>query len=159
MIKFVSLALLLAVLSGCTSIAKVSNFETNASQINFTQLANLHNSTAKAGWTWQGKNEYFINVKAIEKAELSEKLINALDEHGYSLVKKSEDGSAIIGDKGIRLNEWWSVIGVYFSATNDGHQVYIKVELTQDITGGWTENRAKSFAKYFCSQSKLCIDA
>lgn len=156
MIKNFIVLLMVITASGCTSVARVSNFENNSSQIDFSELAKTHDSSSDAIWNWKGKNEYFIYVQNMDRSELSSLLKKSVESSGYTIVKSSEDGSAIIGEKGIRLNEWGSVVGVYSSLKEDEFQVYIKVEITQDITGGWMENRAKRLGMHICSQINFC---
>lgn len=159
------LSLVIFILPGCTSIARVSNFETQASDIDFQYLAGSHDSSAGAIWTWKGKNEFFLYLRPTDIVTLREQLMLSLDEFGYSLTSNltpadalsSEDGLALVADRGIRMNEWGSVAGVYAAVSNTGYYVYIKVEITQDITGGWASNRAKAIGEYFCRISQLCI--
>ena len=153
--KIITILMIIAV-SGCTSIASVSNFETSASQIDFNKLEQSYDRSPDGAWSWEGKNEYIIFVKNTDSSELYSLLITFLKSSGYKIVNSSNDGTAIIGKKGIRFNDWGSVIGAYLSPSNDEYQVYVKVEVTQDITGGWTENRAKHFGIYFCDQTNLC---
>ncbi len=153
--KFFVLIIMLLI-SGCTSVAKVENFESDISKINFDQIEESHDSSSGDIWTWKGKNEYFFYVSNIEATELSQQLILTLEKNGYSVVKKSNDGSAIIGKRGLRANEWNSVAGIYFTPKSGEYRVYIKVEITQDITGGWNENRARKIGMDFCKNSGEC---
>ncbi len=43
----------------------------------------------------------------------------------------------------MRANEWNSITGVYYHIENAKIQVYLTTKITQDVTGGWRENRAK----------------
>lgn len=45
----------------------------------------------------------------------------------------------------MHANEWNSITGVYYKVDLNKQklQVYINTKITQDITGGWSENRAK----------------
>lgn len=156
MIKNLIVLLMVITASGCTSVARVSNFESSSSKIDFAGLAKTHDSSSGAIWSWKCKNEYFIYVQNMAMSQLSSLLKKSVGSSGYSIVKSSEDGSAIIAEKGITLNEWGSVVGVYSSLKEGEFQIYIKVEITQDITGGWVENRAKRLGMHICSQTNLC---
>ena len=39
-------------------------------------------------------------------------------------------------------NEWSSITAVFYKIQKSKIQVYLKTKISQDITGGWRENRA-----------------
>lgn len=44
-------------------------------------------------------------------------------------------------------NEWSSITAVYYKIQADKIQVYLNTKITQDITGGWRENRASKIGR------------
>ncbi len=149
--------LLVLMISGCTSIAKIDSFEKKAIAVDFDSIENSHDSSSGFIWTWKGKNEYFFYVKKMDDINLSNQLKEAAMHYGYNVEYVSDKGAVILGKRGIRLNEWNSVLGIYSSKKDEYIRVYIKVEITQDITGGWMGNRAKSIGEYFCNQNDVCV--
>ena len=147
--------ILVVFISGC-SIASLNKMEHSAEEIDFDKIEKEHDSSGGIIWTWKGKNEYFIYVKNYNTVELMEDLKNSVIENGYSIVANSNESNVVLGERGLRLNEWGSVIGVYIKEGIDFHRVYIKVEITQDITGGWMSNRAKKIGGDFCRKRQSC---
>lgn len=54
-----------------------------------------------------------------------------------------KEQNKIIGKRGLRANEWNSITAVYYKSDRNRLQLYVNTKITQDITGGWHENRAK----------------
>lgn len=79
----------------------------------------------------------------ISEDELIEIIIQGLFTKGYRIEIKDKKNKKIIGKRGMRANEWNSITGVYYNFTTTKIQVYLNTKITQDITGGWRENRAK----------------
>lgn len=50
------------------------------------------------------------------------------------------------GERGLRLNEWASVVGVYSRRTGDALDVKVVVRITQDFTGTLPEKFAENVA-------------
>lgn len=141
--------------TGC-SIASINKMQRSSEDINFDDIEKTYNSSSDSNWTWDGKNEYFLFVEKSSDDELIKELKNAATHHGYKILFESENGRAMVGERGLRLHEWYSVLGIYIDPGESYYRLYIKIEITQDITGGPTINRAKEIGDTFCSSTKLC---
>ncbi len=143
-------------LSSCITTARISNFSDSASAINFEQYATEYKSTATPYWMSQKENEYYFEVnKLISKEKITNLIELSLLHFNYSIKKKNVDSNCYVGKKGMGLNEWRILTGIYFKQENDITKVYIQSKITQDITGGIRENRALKIGQYLEAQLKV----
>jgi len=63
----------------------------------------------------------------------------------YRLKSTDSVNRVILGYRGLRADEWKSLVGIYYIADRqlNNTQILIQVRITQDITGGWNNNRAQ----------------
>jgi hypothetical protein len=142
--------------ASCAGVAKMSAFSQTAETFDFDKLAQQNYESKDAMWNQQTEYEYFIEIERITEDELFKQIIDALVKSGYDISYENKQNRAIIGERGLRLNEWNSIIGVYYKQREDFFQVFIKNAITQDITGGWRENRAKKVAMVLCANLSKC---
>ena len=90
------------------------------------------------------RERYYIEQnKSVYEKLLITLIEKALTKTGYTIKTSSIENKCVIGKRGLEMNEWGSVTGVYYIATTDKVQIYIKTKITQDITGGFKNNIAK----------------
>ena len=145
-------------MTGCVSVARVSDFARTTEGLNFQQLSQRDYDQKDALWNEKTGYEYFIEVEKIQESDLVNGATRALKELGYNIQYSEGEHRVIIGERGLRANEWRSVAGVYYRPKEAGFQIYIRNKITQDITGGWRDNRAKKIAQAICEELKSCID-
>ena len=88
-------------------------------------------------------NEYYFEKENnLEEATLIEIIKNGLRSYNYSIAVSNIENKCVIGKRGMKANEWSSITGVYYRIQPNKIQVYLNTKITQDITGGWRENRA-----------------
>jgi hypothetical protein len=146
----------LCLLSGCAGVARTSDFSRTAETLDFDKLAQADYESKDAFWNQQTEYEYFVEVEKIEEDELYKAMTNALIKSGYEISYSNKQKKVLIGERGLRLNEWSSITGLYYRPHDDIFQVFIKNAITQDITGGWRENRAKKVAIVLCESLSKC---
>jgi hypothetical protein len=146
----------LGILTGCSGVARMSDFPRTSEILDFDKLAQANYDSKNAIWNEQTKYEYFVEVERADEDELFTSIIYALTGSGYSISYANKQDRVVIGERGLRLNEWKSITGVYFKGREELFQVFFKNAITQDITGGWRENRAKEVATVFCTSLTKC---
>lgn len=143
---YIPLTILMTMLFGCLSIAKISEFPKFSTEINFDRYSTEYTENKDPFWTANTSNEYYFERdKTISEKELTDIIQYALKEKGYSIYSISIDNNNVLGKRGMYANEWNSITGVYYKIDLNKQklQIYIITQITQDFTGGWSENRAK----------------
>lgn len=144
------------ILSSCISTARISDFSSDSASIDFEKYTTEYKSTATPYWMSKKENEYYFEVnKSISKEKITNLIELSLLHFNYSINKKNVDSNCYVGIKGMGLNEWRIITGIYFKQENDITKVYIKSKITQDITGGIRENRALKIGQYLEAQLKV----
>jgi hypothetical protein len=82
--------------------------------------------------------------------------VHVLEAAGFKIKRNDPSEKVIIAKRGLKLNEWNSVAGIYYKLNTNSTDIYIKAEITQDITGGWTDHRAKTIGDLVCDYFKDC---
>lgn len=124
--------------------------------LDFEDIAKHNYEYDGAAWNQKTAYEYYLEVEAIGEDELFAALLEALIRNGYEVRYSDKKVRTVIGERGLRMNEWKSITGIYYNIKNDAFQVFIKNAITQDVTGGWRENRAKKVATVLCSELIQC---
>lgn len=143
---FIPLIMLTTALYSCLSVAKISSFPKASAELNFDQYSAEYRDKKDPFWTSNTSNEYYFERnKIISEKDLTDLIQYALKEKGYSIYSISLDNDNVFGKRGMYANEWNSITGVYYKIDLDNQklQIYINTKITQDFTGGWSENRAK----------------
>jgi len=138
--------IVLILLTSCLSVSKMSDFPKTATAIPFERYAIEYHEKKEPFWTSKTSNEYYFEKEtAMPETVLANVIQYALKEKKYTIKEVDTVKDYIIGSRGLHANEWSSITAVYYKLNNDQTkiQVYIKTKITQDITGGWSENRAK----------------
>ena len=148
----------LILLSGCVSQARLSDFQKTSQGIDFDAMSQRDYDGKSAVWTEKSGYEYYIEVQKINETDLLHGITAALNDLHFVIKSSNPDGSAIVARRGIHANEWASVVGIYYRLKGDRYQIYIRNRITQDVTGGWRENRGKKIADAICAKLNGCID-
>ena len=150
--------LALALVSGCVSEARLSDFQKTSNGIDFDALAKRDYDSKSAVWTEKGGYEYYIEAQNVSENDLVNGIIEALKELHYVIKSSNTGDDTIIARRGFEVNEWASVAGIYYHSKGDRYQIYIQNKITQDFTGGWRDNRAKKIANAICAKLNGCVD-
>jgi len=146
----------LCIFTGCAGIARISEFPQTSETIDFDKLAQANYESKDAFWNLQTEYEYFVEVEKTEEDELYKAITDALVNSGYVVSYSNKQNRVIIGERGFRLNEWKSITGVYYRGRDGLFQVFFRNAITQDITGGWRQNRARKVAALLCKSLSKC---
>ncbi len=142
---------LIAVLLGaCASVADLKDFPASSAEIDFDDVSARKNSIDDASASTESSADHL----AVAESESTERRIaliaEALQDNGYTLVKTDRSNGVVFAERGLRANEYGSVAGVYFEAASGACAVYARVDITQGLTGGWKENRARQILDRLC---------
>jgi hypothetical protein len=135
----------LLVLTSC-SVAKFSSMPKTAMEIDFVKYENDLQNTKEPLWSSNTSNEYFFVLdKACQELELLEAVGFAFTKNNFGFSKFNKADKVVFAERGARLNDWKSIAGIYYKIDTLANKTrfYILVKITQDIIGGWKENRAK----------------
>lgn len=137
-------------ITSCLSVAKISSFAQTSDSIDFNSVSSKRPDLNDSQWSTETSNEYYFETnKVIDEDILFDSMIESLRNTGYAVKPFNRENNCVLGVRGIRGNEWRSIVGIYFKNDNIGNktQVYIICRITQDITGGWKENRAREIGE------------
>jgi hypothetical protein len=146
--KILSMLLIVvpALLTSCfTSVARYSDFPKTADNLDFESIASV-NANRTPLWTKHAVNEYYIEFPAKPDSVLIKAIEKAMQKEGYRVFIADFSVNKVVGERGLRANEWSTLAAAYFKNTKDKSQVYLRCQIKQDATGGWRENRAKKIA-------------
>jgi len=160
--KYIYLAVLTVLLNSCLSIASFDDFPRDSDKIDFKKYSKEFEEKSEPFWTTSTSNEYYFEIDLeLDDQKLELLIKQVMRNDGYRIKISDLQKKFIIGKRGMRMNEWNSIIGVYYhqkenvpgkKMSNSSMikkrkiQIYVRCEITQDITGGWSENRAKDLA-------------
>ena len=150
---FLTIILLLA---GCVSVARIADLPKTADEINFDAVARAGARTNDGTWNTQTDYEYYVEITGSSPEALHKALETAIVRAGYKAKKSDKINHVVIGERGVSMAEWGAVTGIYYRVTDNLTQVYFKNILTQDFTGSWRENRAKTVADLLCTELIAC---
>ena len=148
--KTFSIIFLSILFINCISTARVSDFPLNSNSIDFDKYSKEFTVNKTPFWTLNTSNEYYIEREIhISEDLLVANIEKALKLNNYSITSKSKETRCFIGKRGMKANEWNSITGIYYKLENQNTlaKIYIRTKITQDITGGWRENRAMKVGK------------
>lgn len=149
-------AFVIALLSGCYSIANISDLQTSSSDIDFEYMAHKKEVNEDPFYSWRSSFEALVVVHEVTATELVQLLSAALSANGYEVVSNNIDVGVLLAERGFTMDEYSSVAGVYFKSEEGKFVVYGKVNITQDITGDLGGNRAKKIMASLCSIKQAC---
>ena len=143
------------ILTSCISTARISDFSTDSSSIDFEKYTTELKISSTPSWLNKKSNEYYFEINNTISKERIDNIIQLSFLHfNYKIKSKNLEQNNMIGKKGIGFNEWRTVTGIYYKQTDNLLKVYIKSKITQDVTGGVRENRALKIGEYLEAQLK-----
>ena len=147
-------------IQSCISTAQLSDFSKTSKSYNFSNISNSRKSANEKSYNFKTGFEYYIRTaNNVDSASIVSSIVGCLQNNGYSIKVMDTKNGAIIGKRGLRANEWNSIIGVYYQTGEEGYQIYIKNKITQDFTGGWREDRAKKIGETICCKLNNCKES
>ena len=96
------------------------------------------------------------SLAPLDGAALAEHAADTLREAGYEVVRQESEAGVVLAERGLRMNEWGSVTGVYFRPQAQHWWILVDVRITQDVTGSWREDRARKLATTLCGRIGGC---
>lgn len=143
------------------NVARFSSMPQRATDINFDKIGLVNKPIKETVYTANTKNEYFIQINnLLNEAQILEVIGKTYSANNYGFSKFNRVDKVVFAERGARLNEWKSLAGIYYQIdeVNNQTNLYILVKITQDITGGFKENRAKKLGlvieKYYTNTAK-----
>lgn len=145
--KLFHLLCLFALLQSCLGVAKVSDFETDAAAIDFDKHAQTYETSTynQKTWTFETADDYYFERPlTISEEAFTKTTLEAFAQSRYYRLEKDLLKNRILGQRGLRANEWNTVSAVYYKFNREEQkiQVYVSTKITQDITGGYVEKRS-----------------
>ena len=138
-------------LVGC-SVAKLTDLPKSAAEVDFDNLSRI-NEQSSPFWTSKTSSEYYLELPKTTDSLLYKAILSSFVANGYQKKYLNIANRSYLAERGRRANEWSTLTCVYYKINDENTQIYVKSQITQDITGGWRENRAKKVAerieKYF----------
>lgn len=144
--KIVPLLLFSTILVQSCSVAKISSLPQSSNEIDFAKYSVELNKSKQAFWTSKTSNEYYIEKNTVySEADILRIITYAVEINNYTIAKYSKIEKVVFAKRGMRANEWKSIAGIFYQIDENERKtkIYIQVKITQDITGGWRENRAQ----------------
>lgn len=150
------LVCVIVLLSGCYSVANISDLQTSSSDIDFEYMAHKKEVNEDPFYSWRSSFESLVVIRDVTAVELAQLLSAALSANGYEIVSNSVDVGVLLAERGFTMDEYSSVAGVYYKSEEGKFVVYGKVNITQDITGDLGGNRAKEIMVSLCNIKQTC---
>jgi len=118
------------------SVARLSDLPRSSDQVNFKQVTKDE----------YGHYEHDFVLTGVTDQQFHAIVRKAMDSNGYSVRTDEVKSRATTGERGLRLNTWGAVAGVYSRRTGDSLDVKVIVRITQDFTGTLPERFAEDIA-------------
>jgi hypothetical protein len=136
-IPYFFLAIIL--IQSCSSTARLTDFPKTAKEHDFDKIANSKKTQEDKSWNKKSGYEYYLATNIKDDTLIRQAAVDALRSEGF-LIRKS-------------------VAGVYYQKNDEGFELYVRCKITQDITGGWREDRAQKIGEKICSFLKTCLQS
>src|SRR6185369_14049924 len=131
-----SLVISALLVSGCMSVARLNDLPRSSDQVNFKQVSKDE----------YGHYEHDFVLTGVTDQQFHAIVRKAMESNGYSVRTDEVKSRATTGERGLRLNTWGAVAGVYSRRTGDSLDVKVIVRITQDFTGTLPERFAEDIA-------------
>ncbi|WP_211830136.1 hypothetical protein [Kistimonas asteriae] len=158
MFRFVIILFSAVFLSACVSVAKVSDFPTSNSDIDFATLSEKSFDEDSVGF-YTTEFEDFVRVSPVSEEALYQAIEESLREVGYTVKQSNREKGVVIGkNASVGMTEYASVTGVYVKPQQGAFQVYVRTKLTHSITPGWASKYdvAKAVTGKLCENLETC---
>jgi hypothetical protein len=127
-------------------VAKFSSMPKTSADINFVRYEKESQNTKEPFWDSKTSNEYFIKInKVYAELDILQAIGVAYSNNNFGFSKFNKADKVVFAERGMRMNDWKSLAGVYYNIDEIEKEtkIYVLVKITQDVIGGWKENRAK----------------
>lgn len=141
--------------TACTHIARLEDLPVSAKQVPFEAAAQAA-PRGNAVWTQETKFEHYIELGSVPLDALHKRLEESMVRAGYRVQRTDRAQEAVVGSRGLTLMEWGSVAGIYYRSERDRVQVYVRVHVTQDVTGSPRHNPAWDVGDEVCREVGFC---
>jgi hypothetical protein len=136
----------------CVTVAKISDLPSNSESIDFSKIALMKKTKKDKAWNSKKEYEYYICTPVNSPEKIMASILKGLQLEEYAVNRQSLLNGVVLAERGLRANEWNSVAGIYFIVTEKEAHIYIRCRITQDITGGWRNDRAREIGDAICLQ-------
>ena len=93
-----------------------------------------------------GDYEYEFSLQNVTDEQFFEAVRQGLSTNGFHIRRDDPAARVITAERGLRANEWHSVVGVYSRRRNENLDVKILLKITQDSTGTLPQSYAENIA-------------
>jgi len=146
-------------IQSCASTARLTDFPQSAKSYDFNKIANSKKTEEDKSWNKTTGFEYYLKTNITDSSLIVEAIAAALKSEEFVIKFIDDNQGAVLGERGLRANEWKSVAGVYFQKGDEGFEVYVNCKITQDFTGGWREDRARKIGEKICLRLQDCLQS
>jgi hypothetical protein len=115
----------------CVSVARISDLPASLDEVTF--------GTPQFTDRWE--DEYEFGLPGVTDEEFFAATRPALGSNGFRIVRFEPEKGVVTAERGMRGDEWASVVGVYRQRGIDGGAVKILFKVTQDFTGSFVHRR------------------
>ena len=144
---------------GCASnTADLSHFPPSP-KVDFVKLDTIQKPEMKSHrffYNCNFVNDYLIKTVGMSRPDLEKRINKAVQKSDYSVVESSD--SLIIAERGATPWEWHTIAVAYVKSIGEISYIYLRTEISQDITCGPNINRAKPIAMNICGQGVKCTE-
>ncbi|MCA9604151.1 MAG: hypothetical protein H6748_18665 [Spirochaetaceae bacterium] len=143
--------------SGCLGVARLSDLPASANDVDFAAHDGPQTPARRELRDGRPGQSFVVQSLApLDGAALAEHAADTLREAGYEVVRQESEAGVVLAERGLRMNEWGSVTGVYFRPQAQHWWILVDVRITQDVTGSWREDRARKLATTLCGRIGGC---
>ena len=151
--------LAIILIQSCSSTARLTDFPKTAKEYDFDKIANSKKTQEDKSWNKKSGYEYYLQTNSKDDSVIIQAIDRAMRSEGFVIRLIDNTNGAVLGERGLQANEWKSVVGVYYQKNDDGFELYVRCKITQDVTGGWREDRAQKIGEKICSFLKTCLQS
>ena len=154
--RILLISLLTISIQSCMTTAQLSDFSRTSDGLDFNEIAISKNDTTDAEWNGRTEFEYYIKTVVTVDSLIIKAIKSGLNSEKFSIKLNSKNNCTILGERGMTFNEYNSIAGVYYQINSASSEIYINCKITQDMTGGWREDRAKKIGLKICKLLNGC---
>ncbi len=123
--------------TGCLSVARLSDLPADSE----SAYADSTSTPSK-----YGHFEHTLSIEGVSRQLVFDSAQEALNQEGFIIKLADGDKGCIQGERGLRMNEWGMVSGVYLREADNAVEVKVMCIITQDVTGGFRQSYAVNIA-------------
>ncbi len=134
--KLFPLVVAAALCSGCISVARLADLPVATDSLHYGRPEKEE----------YGYYEYEFLLHDITNEQFVHAVRQALSTNGFQIRRDDPEARVITADRGLRANEWSSVVGVYSRRQGADLEVKVIFKITQDFTGTIPQSYAENIA-------------